>query len=212
MRIIIAVTGLLTLTVLTLAIIAPPLARAASISDSAAMAAQQPRNSTTVVNPTQTQTQTQTQTEKSLSTTGSTEQPPVPTGPQKITLTIIPAKEIVGIGKSVNILISAKSENGSGIAGAKVVTDIGDYPTGKQRVLLGGTTDNKGELVVTPTIGTHAVAGQFLVTANASKSNFDDASVSSGFTVADRGSGSGSGSSGSGGGSGGKSGGSGRGG
>lgn len=116
-----------------------------------------------------------------LGTTGSTDQPTKPSGPENIILQIVPKKSIGVIGRPLDISIAAKHENGTGIPGVKIIAQIGN--NADESVKLGGSTDKKGILIVTPIIGQHAQPGQFAISATAIKEGFTTAQVMSGFAV-----------------------------
>lgn len=213
MRNLIAITSLLLFLGIGLAI-TPSFVRGASIADtvggSAAIATGENQNSsnnnnndnaTHAIAAATASTGNDVLASERLSITGSTDQPEKPTGPQAIILEILPKKTMGTIGKPLDITILAKHENGTGIPGVKVKAEIGSYLNTKESVRLGGTTDEKGALIVTPIIGEHAPQGQFLVTATASKEGFNKTSVSSGFAVDDGAAASSSGSGSSSGGS-----------
>lgn len=167
----------------------PSLAKAASIADSAAMAStstgttndSNSSSSNTSSNSVLASAAGAINPNERLSTTGSTDQPQKAAGPENIILQIIPKKSMGVIGRSLDIAIAAKHENGTGIPGVKIVAQIGDHAN--ESVKLGGTTDDKGVLIVTPIIGKQAQPGQFSITATAIKDGFTTTQVSSGFAV-----------------------------
>lgn len=190
MRTIIATLSLLALISVGLGMI-PSQIRAASIADSAAIASTTSTSNDNNSNSSSSDNKSNPvlaaasagpiNLNERLSTTGSTDQPEKPSGPENIILQIVPKKSMGVIGRSLDIAIAAKHENGTGIPGVKIVAQIGD--NGKESVKLGGTTDDKGVLIVTPIIGEHAQPGQFSITATAIKNGFTTAQVSSGFAV-----------------------------
>jgi len=141
------------------------------------------------------------QSNKTLSVSGTTEPSSTVSinGSNGLVLTAIPDKGIISAGDTIPIHIKATTNNGTGISDLLVQAVVMDYATGKQRVLLGGSTNEKGELDLLATIGPHAKSGQFFVAVNATKGDLKSA-IATGFAVNNKGdsTSSGSGSSGSG--------------
>jgi len=136
-----------------------------------------------------------------LQSVGSTEAPTNSTVAKSLVVTAIPDKPSISVGKPEVIHVKAAMENGTGISNVTIRSMIIDYVTSKEKVLLGGKTDKKGELDLTANIGTHAKPGQFLALVNATSPDGQEKGVSTGFVVTDssvKSSGSGSGSSGGG--------------
>ena len=109
-------------------------------------------------------------------------------------VTAIPEKGEISKGSTESITVKAATDNGTGIPDVNIASIIVDYASQSQKVLLGGQTDAKGELVLTTQIGPHAHAGQYLVTVTAQKDGLDKQNISTGFAVTEKGSDSGSGS------------------
>jgi len=136
-----------------------------------------------------------------LQSVGSTEAPTNSTVAKSLVVTAIPDKPSISVGKPEVIHVKAAMENGTGISNVTIRSMIIDYVTSKEKVLLGGKTDKKGEIDLTANIGTHAKPGQFLALVNATSPDGQEKGVSTGFVVTDssvKSSGSGSGSSGGG--------------
>lgn len=170
---------------LTLAIIMMPasVVRAASIADN--MGGSGGNNSTITSN-------------TPLSSSGSTEAGLTAStdanSAKSVVLTAATDKPVVAAGGSQTIHVKAAMDNGTGIPDVTIQAIVQDYVTGKQRVLLGGQTDDKGMIDLTATIGPHAKTGQFLVIVNASKDNLPKQTIATGFTVNEKGGSSSSGS------------------
>ena len=113
----------------------------------------------------------------------------------KMFLTAVPEKGIISRGTTETIDISAKTDNGTAIPDVNIQSIVVDYASTHQKVILGGQTDDKGELKVSTAIGPHAHAGQFLVSVEGTHANFDKSVISTGFAVVNKGSSSDSGSS-----------------
>lgn len=113
---------------------------------------------------------------------------------KSLVLTAATDKPVVAAGASQTIHVKAAMDNGTGIPDVTIQAIVQDYVTGKQRVLLGGQTDDKGMIDLTATIGPHAKTGQFLVIVNASKDNLPKQTIATGFTVNEKGGSSSSGS------------------
>lgn len=136
---------------------------------------------------------------KSLSVSGTTEPGLTANGGRGLILTAVPDRGIVAAGDAETIHVKATTNNGTGISDLMVQALVMDYATGKQRVILGGQTNEKGELDLIANIGPHAKSGQFFVAVNATKNDLKSA-IATGFAVNEKGMGSsssGSGSSGS---------------
>lgn len=129
-----------------------------------------------------------------LTSSGSTEPQPINNNSNSLVLTAIPDKGIIAAGDTQTIHIKAATANGTGIPDLLIQALVMDYATGKQKVLLGGQTNEKGELDVMAAIGPHAKSGQFLVIVNATKDN-KKSSIATGFAAVEKGSASSSGSS-----------------
>lgn len=122
-----------------------------------------------------------------LSTTGSTEASTNDTVAKTLVLTAIPSKETIGVGDTQTIHIKASMSNGTGLSDVNIRALIMDYVTAKQKVLLGGKTDDKGTLDVSAAIGNHAKPGQFVVIINGTKGDQPQKTISTGFVVSDKG-------------------------
>jgi hypothetical protein len=107
-------------------------------------------------------------------------------------VTAVPEKGEITKGAAESITVKAVTDNGTGIPDVNIASIVIDYASQSQKVLLGGQTDAKGELVLTTQIGPHAHAGQYLVTVTAQKDGLDKQNISTGFAVTEKGSGSGS--------------------
>lgn len=129
-----------------------------------------------------------------LPSSGSTERPETTNGTRTIVLTAVPESAIIKAGDTQTIDIKAALTNGTGIPDVTIQSVVVDYETGKQKVLLGGQTNEKGELKISAAIGPHALPGQFLVTVQGEKDNAKS-QISTGFALADSGSASGKSSS-----------------
>lgn len=101
-------------------------------------------------------------------------------------LTAVPEKPIVSRGTTETVDISAKTDNGTGIPDVDIQSIIVDYASGHHKTILGGTTDDKGNVKVSAQIGPHAHPGQFLVTVQGVNDKFDTAQISTGFAVIDK--------------------------
>jgi hypothetical protein len=133
-----------------------------------------------------------------LQSVGSTEAPTNTTIAKSLVVTAIPDKASISVGKPEIIHVKAAMENGTGLSNVTIRSMIIDYVTSKEKVLLGGKTDKKGELDLTAQIGPHAKPGQFLALVNATSPDGQQKGVSTGFVVTDssvKSSGSGSSSS-----------------
>ena len=115
--------------------------------------------------------------------------------PAKMFITAIPEKPLLSRGNTEGILVKAETDNGTAIPDVTIQSVVVDYATGKQKVVLGGQTDDKGEVKIAAAIGPHAHPGQFLVTIVGEKDGFNKSTVSTGFAVAAKDSGKCSGSS-----------------
>lgn len=123
-----------------------------------------------------------------LTTSGSTEPQPINNNSNTLVLTAVPDKAVIAAGDTETIHIKATTDNGTGISDLLIQALVMDYATGKQKVILGGSTNAKGELDVSAAIGPHAKAGQFLVIVNATKDN-KKSSIATGFAATEKGSG-----------------------
>jgi hypothetical protein len=104
----------------------------------------------------------------------------------KMFITAVPEKGIITRGTTETIDISTKTDNGTAIPDVDIQSIVVGYASSHQKTLLGGATDDKGELKVSAQIGPHAHAGQFLVTVEGKHPNFDTAQISTGFAVVDK--------------------------
>ena len=164
-----------TLAFLTLVLISmPAIVRAASTSDMA-----------TPISPTDSQSNNNNDNQNQTSADQNNQSQP-------IILTATPEKDPLPRGATQTILITAKSENGTALPDVNIASVILDYATAKQKLFLGGQTDDKGEVKVSAQIGPHSKPGQFLVTIVGEHDGFKKSAISTGFAVTDSGSGSGS--------------------
>lgn len=179
----------ISLVVLTVSITTiPALGRAASIADNVGGNSNSNSNNNT----------SSSDNGNKLPSSGSTEQPVTAQksgGRESLVLTAAPDKPEIAAGAAQTIHVKAAMDNGTGISDVTIQALVQDYVTGKQKVLLGGQTDDKGILDLTATIGPHAKTGQFLIVVNASKDNLQKQTVASGFVVNEKSSGGGSSSS-----------------
>lgn len=129
-----------------------------------------------------------------LSASGSTEPQPTNNNSKTLVLTAVPAKPVISAGATETIHVKAATDNGTGIPDLLIQALVMDYATGKQKVTLGGQTNEKGELDLQAAIGPHAKSGQFLVIVNATKDD-KKSSIATGFAAMEKGSSSGSSSS-----------------
>lgn len=111
-----------------------------------------------------------------------------------LVLTAVPDKPTISAGDTQVIHIKSAMDNGTGISDATIQVLVQDYQTGKQKVMLGGQTDDKGLLDVSAQIGPHSKAGQFFVVVDAVKDNLKS-KIGTGFAVTEKGSSSSSSSS-----------------
>ena len=110
------------------------------------------------------------------------------TEPAKMFITAIPDKPVLTRGNTEGILVKAETDNGTAIPDVTIQSIVVDYATGKQKVVLGGQTNDKGEIKIAAAIGPHAHPGQFLVTVVGEKDGFNKSTVSTGFAVSAKGS------------------------
>jgi len=131
-----------------------------------------------------------------LPASGSTESQPGNSNSKTLVLTAVPDKPTISAGDTETIHIKATTGNGTAISDATIQALVIDYVTAKQKVLLGGQTNDKGLLDISAAIGPHAKSGQFLVGINGTKDGIVQG-ISTGFAVTgkDTGSSSGGGSS-----------------
>jgi len=101
----------------------------------------------------------------------------------KMLLTILPDKPIVKPGSAIGYTITAQTENGTAIPDANLSSIIVDYGTGKNKMLMSGETNDKGEFRITTQTGPNTHPGQLLITAVGSHSGFTDAKASTGVIV-----------------------------
>jgi hypothetical protein len=183
-----------------IAMVFPMLAvKAASTSDMAMMQQQQQQqhSSSNDIGPGTSGNKVLPNEDQHLTAIGSTEAPTNTTVAKSLVITAIPDKPIVATGKPEIIHVKAAMENGTGLSNVTIRSMIIDYVTSKEKVVLGGKTDKKGELDLTANIGQHAKAGQFLALINATAPDGQEKGISTGFVVVDKGGSSSSGSSGS---------------
>lgn len=131
-----------------------------------------------------------TTTPQALASAGTTEQPANGESMAKtLVLTAVADKPTIKAGDTQTIHIRTAMDNGTGIPDVTIQALTQEYNATNQKVLLGGQTDNKGNLDLTVTTGPHAKPGQFLIVTNASKDDIKS-SVASGFAVTETGKGS----------------------
>src|SRR5215467_46487 len=73
--------------------------------------------------------------------------------PGKMFITILPDKPIVDAGSDIGYTITARSENGSVIPDANISSMVVDYGSSKNRLLMSGETNSKGEFKITTQLG-----------------------------------------------------------
>jgi len=115
--------------------------------------------------------------------------------PQKMFITILPTKPIVSRGSDIGYTVTASTDNGTAISDANISSVVVDYATGKNKIISGGQTNDKGELKITTQVGPNLHPGQLLITALANHDGFDQSKASTGIIISDKGSGSSSSSS-----------------
>ena len=116
-----------------------------------------------------------------LKTTGSTEAQDT-SGLNGLVLTVVPDKTSIKAGDTQGLHVKAVTDNGTAINNLPVTVLVEDYQTGKQKVVLGGKTDDKGMLDVSAAIGPHAKTSQFIAIVTADKDG-KNSKVSTGFVV-----------------------------
>lgn len=116
-----------------------------------------------------------------LKTSGSTEAQDT-SGLNGLVLTVVPDKAAIKAGDTQGLHVKAVTDNGTAINNLPVSVLVEDYQTGKQKVVLGGKTDDKGTLDVSASIGQHAKTSQFIAIVTADKDG-KNSKVSTGFVV-----------------------------
>jgi|SRR5215831_11366334 len=104
-------------------------------------------------------------------------------GPGQMFITILPDKPVVSPGSGIGYIITARTENGTAIPDANISSIVVDYGTGKNKMLMSGETNDKGELKITTQTGPNTHPGQLLITAVGSHNGFNDAKASTGVIV-----------------------------